>query len=85
MHRFSTSSRPLHGAGAIVITPILRTRKLTPREITFLAQGRTEYDWQFEPRLSGSRAEPKLKPLACSISGTLQCFLGQKNLRIETH
>ena len=43
-----------------------------PRQITFPTQGPTELERQFEPRLSGSRAEPKLKTLVSEVK--LQYF-----------
>lgn len=59
-----------------------------PRQITFPTQGPTELERQFEPRLSGSRAEPKLKTLVSEvklhISGTLQYFFKNKRNRIDT-
>lgn len=67
-----TSLHHLHGAlceaGVIVITSNSQIRTLRPREITFLAQGFTECEWQFEPRFSGSRAEAKPKPLASEVN-----------------
>lgn len=53
-----------------------------PRETTFPAQGPTELERQFEPRLSGSRAEPKLKTLASEVKRqyfwNMQCFFKNK-------